>query len=86
MKLKDYKKQAEYMDMLGGMVKSLEYSEQNPLSSDRKSLHRNMIIPMMNQEYENYKEYLKGLEEGLINMGFTDPDEIDVDELFGEDE
>lgn len=82
MKLIEYKQQLNMMKNFGGMVKELEYSEANTLSQDRKNLHRNMILPMMDQEYNNAKQELDGLERDLINMGYTNPDQVDVDEVF----
>ncbi len=82
MKLIEYKEQLNMMKNFGGMVKDLEYSEANTLSQDRKDLHRNMILPMMDQEYNNAKKELDGIETDLINMGYTNPDQVDVDEVL----
>ena len=84
MKLIEYKEQLNMMKNFGGMVKELEYSEANTLSQDRKDLHRNMILPMMDQEYNNAKEELDGIERDLINMGYSNPDQVDVDEVLSE--
>ncbi len=84
MRLIEYKQQLESMQKLGGMVKDLEYSEANTLSQERKNLHRNLILPMMANEYDEAKKELDELESVLIEMGYADPNEVDIDEVFDE--
>jgi len=84
MNLTDCKKLLNSMELLTDLTTDLEYSNQNTLTQDRKDLHRNLILPMMNTEFQEMKNELKDIEQNLIKMGYTDLDNVDIDLVFGE--
>ncbi len=81
MNLTDCKNLLNSMKVLTDLTTNLEYSNQNTLTQDRKDLHRNLILPLMNKEYEGMKEELNNLEKYLIE-NFKDPYNVDLDKYF----
>lgn len=68
----------------GELAKSIEFSKDNTLSQDRKDLHRNVTIPLMDREMEEIKKTIVRAEKTLRDLGYDNPDEVDVDNILGE--
>jgi len=82
MKFKELKQQQNMMKTLGDMVERLEYSPLNTLEQPRKDLHRNIILPQMNEIYTDMNKGIKDLENLLKEIGIKNVDDVDIDLAF----